>query len=132
MNDPESQDENGASPEYVAREVSGYDTDSRIIVALSKEKAEAMTEEELAAWDAERRRKFEARDQEQQPDAVPGMEGYVTGVHVEGDRRMIAVLKKEASDQVTDEELFGDLKAWADEQDRSGRHLRVVEDPGDE
>ncbi|WP_413102244.1 hypothetical protein [Streptomyces sp. Inha503] len=47
--------------EYVAREISGYDTDCRVIATLPKAQADAMTEEELAAWDDERRREFEAK-----------------------------------------------------------------------
>ncbi|MER8158136.1 hypothetical protein [Streptomyces sp. NPDC094472] len=118
--------------EYVAREISGYDTDCRVIATLPKAQADAMTEEELAEWDAEQRRELEVKqNQEQQPDDVPGAEEYVTRVRVEGDRRMIAVLKKEASDQVTDQELFGDLEAWAAEQGGHDRHLWAVEDPDD-
>ncbi|MEV5770111.1 hypothetical protein AB0L49_02405 [Streptomyces antimycoticus] len=116
--------------EYVAREISGYDTDCRVIATLPKAQADAMTEEELTAWDAERRGELAVQDQEQ-PDVAPGSEDYVTRVRVEGDRRMIAVLKKGASDQVTDQELFGDLEAWAAEQGGHDGHLRAVEDPDD-
>ncbi|MCP9205529.1 hypothetical protein [Streptomyces cucumeris] len=111
--------------DFVAREISGYDTGCRIIATLPKAQADSMTEDELAEWDAARLRTSSTKHQ--QASDAPDADGYVTRVHDDGDRRMIAVVKKGSAEHLTDEELFRDLEIWA-----AQRRLRSVEDPGED